>query len=130
MTGFINSEAGAHAIYYARCYHHQGIHEAYIDVVLDDYWDPDDVADRPSPNRVTFGCRIGPIEGHPNIACSLVTGASVAPDSPLYGRKLDPDQAREHPWLTTYWETIDHILEHDETVARHFQGPTAAEHPK
>lgn len=125
VTGFINGAEGAYAIYYASCYHHQGMHEAYIDVILESHWDQDDLVNRPSPDRVTFGCRVGPIEGHPGIACSLVTGAAVAPDSPLYGHKLEPDQAREHPWLAAYWETVDHILAHDETVASHFQGPTA-----
>ena len=121
VTGFINSENGAYAIYYASCYHHDGVHEAYIDVILDNAWDADH-PDEPSPDRVTFGCRVGPITGQENIACSLVDGASVAPDIPLYGRKLDPDQARQHPWVSQYWATIDHILEHDPTVNPHLYG--------
>ncbi|MEV5650187.1 hypothetical protein AB0L57_18225 [Nocardia sp. NPDC052254] len=127
VTGFINSEAGAFAIYYASCYHHDGVHEVYIDVILDNAWDADDPVSRPGPDRVTIGCRVGPVEGRPGNACSLVDGASVAPDTPLYGRKLDPDQARRHPWIALYWETIDHILEHDSTVGTHLYGAPAGE---
>ncbi|MCM6773079.1 hypothetical protein NDR87_04490 [Nocardia sp. CDC159] len=123
MNGFINSEAGAFAIYYASCHHRQGMYEAYIDVILDSCWDPDRPASNPGPDRVTFGCRVGPIDGQSNIACSLVDAASVAPDDPLYGRKLGPDEARQHPWLSVYWDTIDHILEHDATVSTHLYGP-------
>ncbi len=127
VTGFVNSEAGAFAIYYASCYHHHGMHEAYIDVIIDNAWDPDDPVSHPGPDRVTFGCRVGPVGDPPNIACSLVDAASVAPDTPLYGRKLDPDQARQHPWVSQYWETIDHILEHDATVRTHLYGTPVGE---
>jgi len=60
---------------------------------------------------------------------AAMTGAALAPDSPLCGRRLAPERAREHPWPATYWETIDHILEHDETVARRFRAAAASEPP-
>ncbi|MFD9551687.1 hypothetical protein ACFWBG_30270 [Nocardia salmonicida] len=119
VNGFINTENGAYAIYYASCLHHQGTHEAYIDVIFDNCWDPDDPVNNPSSDRVTFGCRVGPAEGHTSNTCSLVPAASVAPNTAFYGQKLEPDQARQHPWLSLYWDTIDHILEHDATVSAH-----------
>lgn len=124
VTGFINSEeSGAYAIYYASCYHHQGVHEAYIDVILDDDWDPEHPASRPGPRRATFGCRVGPVDGQDGPACSLVPAASVAPDDPLYGHKLTRDEALAHPWLAAYWQTIDLILLEDPTVHAHFTAP-------
>ncbi|KAB8190238.1 hypothetical protein FH608_035255 [Nonomuraea phyllanthi] len=127
VTGFVNNDDGAYAIYYASCYHHDGIHEAWIDVIIDDAWVPDDPVSRPGANRVTFGCRVGPVENSPVPACSLVTGAAVAPDEPFYGRKLTRDEALAHPWLSDYWETIDHILENDLTVRQHLYGVTTSE---
>ncbi|GAB1822855.1 hypothetical protein HerbRD11066_60190 [Herbidospora sp. RD11066] len=126
VTGFINNDDSAYAIYFANCYHHDGVHEAWIDVILDDAWDREDIVNQPSPNRVTFGCRVGPIEGHPAPMCSLVAAASVRADEPLYGRKLDREAALGHPWLADYWQTVDHILENDATIHRHLYGPPAS----
>ncbi|MEO3855004.1 hypothetical protein [Acrocarpospora sp. B8E8] len=127
VTGFINDDNGAYAIYFASCYHHNGIHEAWIDVIIDDAWTPDEPVSRPGPNRVTFGCRIGPVENAPGPACTLVTGGAVAPDEPFYGRKLTREEALQHPWLSDYWATMDHILEHDLTVNQHLYGPAVVE---
>ncbi|WP_344935603.1 hypothetical protein [Sphaerisporangium flaviroseum] len=68
---------------------------------------------------------MGPVEGQPAPVCSLVTGAEAAPDTPFYGRKLTRDEALRHPWVSDYWETIDHILENDTTVKQHLYGTTA-----
>jgi len=127
ITGFINNDDGAYAIYYASCYHHDGVHEAWIDVVFDDAWDPDDPVTPTGSNRVTFGCRVGPVANNPNPACTLVPAASVAPDKPLYGHKLNRDEALQHPWLSAYWQTVDHILEHDTTIRQHLYGVPADE---
>ncbi|GII57883.1 hypothetical protein Pth03_62720 [Planotetraspora thailandica] len=122
VNGFVNDDDGICGIYYASCYHHNGMHEAWIDVIMDDAWDQEHPATHPGPDRVTFGCRVGPVEGRPAPACSLVTGAEVAPDDPLYGRKLTREHALAHPWLPGYWAVVDHILEHDQTVNRHLYG--------
>lgn len=122
VTGFINNENGAYAIYFASCYHHDGVHDAWIDVIMDDHWDADAPATRPGAGRVTFGCRVGPVEGHDGVACSLVGAAQLAADIPLYGRKLSRDEALDHPWLVAYWDTVDHILENDPTVSAHLYG--------
>lgn len=129
VTGFINNDNGAYAIYYASCYHHDGVHEAWLDVILDDQWAPDAPVSRPGPDRVTFGCRVGPVANSPMPACTLVTAATVAPDTPFYGRKLTREAALAHPWLPDYWKTIDHILEHDPTVTHHLYGTPAPEGP-
>jgi hypothetical protein len=71
---------------------------------------------------VTFGCRVGPVEGVDGNACTLVPAAEKASDSPMYGTKLTRDEALAHPWLPLYWEVIDLIMEADQTVSRHFHG--------
>lgn len=119
ICGFINDdERGAFAIYFANCVHHDGVHEAYIDVILDNDWDPDHPTS-PSPDRVTFGCRYGWIENH-GLACSLVQGGSAGPNVDYYGHKLSRDEALAHPWLARFWEAVDLIIEHDSTVRGHF----------
>ena len=77
------------------------------DVVMGSVWE------LTSDDRVTFGCRLGPIEGHPETAFSLVTGAEVAPERPFFGHKLTRDHALLHPWLQDFWDVIDFIYEQD-----------------
>jgi len=118
VTGFVGRDGGAHAAYFASCYHHDG-HEAWIDVIFSPTW-ADGVDD-----RETFGCRVGPIEGQPDPAASLVTGASVFSDSAAFGRKLTREQALSHPQLSEFWAVVDHVLTHDPLVRDHVYGPNA-----
>ncbi|MFD6445082.1 hypothetical protein ACFWEJ_08265 [Promicromonospora sp. NPDC060204] len=118
VTGFVNHEVtGAFAIFYADCVHHGGEHEAYIDVILDDQFDPD------SPttvvgDRVTFSCRYGFIEGH-GYACSLVTPPGDCSNA-LRGAQLSREEALQHEWLPRFWDVVDLIIEKDPTVRKHF----------
>ena len=104
------------AVYFASCYHHQGIHEAYIDAILGT-WGRGDFTD-----HLTFGCRVGPVTGSPGPAATLVNGGAAAPDSPIYGRKLNREDGLAHPRLADFWEIADMILERDELVNRHIYG--------
>jgi hypothetical protein len=110
-----------HAVYFASCYHHGGVHEAWIDVVLG-WSDSGGFGD-----HVTFGCRVGPIEGELAPAASLVRGGDVADDSPIYGRKLDREAALAHPRLREFWDVVDLVLEHDDLVNRHIYGRPVAD---
>lgn len=118
VTGFIHNDGDAYAVYYASCYHHVG-HEAYIDIIFSKTWD-DGVDD-----RETFGCRVGPVAGQSDPACSLVTGGSAFRDSALFGRKLTRDQALAHPRLSDFWAVVDHVLVNDCVVRDHVYGPVA-----
>jgi hypothetical protein len=120
--GFVHKhDVGKYAIFFATCYHHDGIHEAWIDVISDDEWGVDHLS-TPCDRRVTFGCRVGPVEGNPLPACSLVDAASVAPDDPFYGHKLSRPEALGHPLLPQYWEVVDHLLEMEPMVHDHLYG--------
>jgi hypothetical protein len=118
VTGFVNHETnGAVAIFYAECVHHEGQHEAYIDVVLDNNWDPDKPT-RVIGDRFTFGCRYGYIENH-GFACTLVTpGGGKRRD--IFGTVLTREGALEHEWLPLFWDVVDLVLENDPTVRKHF----------
>ena len=118
VTGFINHDGDAHAVYFASCYHHGG-HEAWIDVIFSKTWE-DGVDD-----RETFGCRVGPVAGQSEPAASLVTAGSAFRDSLLFGRKLTREQALAHPRLPDFWAVVDHVLTNDRVVRDHVYGPGA-----
>jgi hypothetical protein len=105
------------AVYYASCYHHNGVHEAWIDAILGS-WGGSTFAD-----HVTFGCRVGPVPDSPAPAATLVDGGAAAPDSPIFGQKLRREEGLDHPRLGDFWRLVDTILEHDELVRRHICGP-------
>jgi hypothetical protein len=35
---------------------------------------------------------------------------------PVFGRKLDRDEALEHPWLADFWSVVDFLLIEDTEV--------------
>lgn len=121
VTGFVYRDDEPHAVYFASCY--PAHREVWIDVILGT-WDDDSESqvsegkDAEADNdHVTFGCRFGQVEGQAIPACSLVTGAAMAPEtSTIYGQRLDRDQALAHPWLTSFWEIVDVVLVQDPTV--------------
>jgi hypothetical protein len=112
------------AVYYASCYHHHGVHEAYIDAILGT-WGSGDMTD-----HLTFGCRVGPVAGAPAPAASLVNGGAAAPDGPIWGRKLGRDEGLAHHRLAEFWAIIDTVLELDALVRRHVYGGPATDDPQ
>ncbi|ADU08467.1 MULTISPECIES: hypothetical protein [Micromonospora] len=104
------------SVYFASCYHHDGVHEVWIDAILGS-WGRDDFDD-----HVTFGCRVGPVAGSPGPAATLVNGGEVAGDSPIFGRKLSREEGLTHPRLAEFWQMVDLILERDALVRRHLVG--------
>ena len=116
VTGFVHAGGDAHAIYFASCYHHDG-HEVWIDGVFSPTWDDDE------DDHVTFGCRVGAVDGQGEPAASLVSAAAAWRDSRTFGRKLSRDEALVHPLVGQFWELVDHVLINDPVVAAHLYGP-------
>jgi hypothetical protein len=112
----VYGDGSAYAVYYASCYHHNGVHEAWIDVILGT-WGSGDFTD-----HLTFGCRVGPVVNSPEPAATLVNGGEVAPDSPIFGRKLQREEGLSHPRLADFWQIVDTVLEHDDLVRHHIYG--------
>jgi hypothetical protein len=102
VHGFINQNGAAHAVFYADWYPHAA--EAYIDVVFGT-WGDDEYRD-----QVTFGCRIGHVSGQESPAASLVPAAEVRPDHPMFGVKLNRQQALDHPLVSEFWRVIDWLI--------------------
>lgn len=108
VSGFVLREMSAHAVFFADWYPHS--YEAWIDVILGPWEEPD------HPNRVTFGCRIGPVEGQSAPAASLVEGGAIRPDHPMFGLKLDRSAALNHPLLSEFWSIVDWLIINDKTL--------------
>lgn len=116
VNGFVRRDGNARAAYFAACHKHQGVKEVWIDVILGTWGQ-----DRPD-DHVTFGCRVGPVEGQVEPAATLVAAASVLPSDPLFGRKLSREEALPHPWLKEYWQVVDYLLLNDPTIRKHLYG--------
>jgi hypothetical protein len=110
-VGLVLRDGRAYAAYWAAWYPHE--REAWVDMTLGTWQEPD------YPDNVTFGCRIGVFGGQTEPACSLVKAAQTRSDSPIFGRKLDRDEALAHPWLSSFWEVLDWVIVNDATMREH-----------
>jgi hypothetical protein len=105
VTGFVLRDGNAHAIYFAEWHPDAG--EAYIDVILGSFAEPDYL------DNVTLGCRVGHVAIQAEPACSLVRGGAIRSDKPIFGRKLDRDEALTHPRLDAFWSVVDWLIIND-----------------
>lgn len=112
VSGSLLRDGNLLAHYFASCYHHDG-REVWIDIVYSLDWDA------AVQQRVTFGCRVGPVVNSPTAASTMVDAATAMGDDPFFGRKLSRDEAMTHPWRDEFWAHSDFILENDPDVATH-----------
>jgi hypothetical protein len=117
---FILLDSHAYAIAYTALHRHSTIHEAWIDVILGHF------GENTSDDHITFGCRVGPIEGQNEPAASLVTAAIPYGASSIWGQKLTREQAIQHPRLKEFWEVVDHLLLSDPEIHAHVYRKPAA----
>ncbi len=113
VKSFVVRDEDAIAITFAALHTHDSVHEAWIDAILGTFVD-----DR-TDDHVTFGCRVGPVEGQIDPAATLVTAATPYSDNPLWGTKLSREAALSHARLPEFWEVVDHVLVEDPTVHHH-----------
>jgi hypothetical protein len=105
VTGFVLRGGNPHAIYFAEW--HPDASEAYVDVILGSFAEPDYM------DNVTFGCRVGHVATQAEPACSLVPGAAIRSDKPILGTKLDRDEALAHPRPNEFWSVVDWLIVND-----------------
>ncbi|MFC9893594.1 hypothetical protein ACFVMC_07865 [Nocardia sp. NPDC127579] len=114
---FVRDGAEAYAVYFANSYHHTGqAHETWIDVILGTW------GDQRADDHVTFGCRVGPVQGNPNPAATLIQACQDGTGSAIHGTLLSRDAGLAHPRLPDFWGVVDFVLAHDPTVNRHLYG--------
>jgi hypothetical protein len=104
-----------HAVFFAGCHDHDGTRDVLIDVILG--W-----ADGADEDRVTFGCRVGPLDGEDDPVATLVEAAESYAEDPEWGTRLTRDQALGHPRLPEFWDVVDYVLVQDPTVRPHVYG--------
>jgi hypothetical protein len=117
--GFVMADGDANAIYYASLHHHDGQHDAWLDVILGSWPNGDDEAY--PPDHVTFSCRVGPGSAAPEPYASLVQAPASATgeNTELFGQMLTREEAKEHPMLADFWRVVDFVIEHDARVRDH-----------
>ena len=113
--GFIYADGEPHAAYFAALHDH-GVAEAWIDVIVGTFGSGD------FSDHVTFGCRVGAVEGQKEPAATVVPAAAPYGTSPLFGRKLSRDEALAHTWVQAFWAVVDFVLVEDPVVRRHVYG--------
>jgi hypothetical protein len=110
---FLIDAEGPCAITLAALHHHDD-YEAWIDVifgVFDEQAAQDD--------RLTFGCRVGPVAGSADPAATAVEAAVPYADGPVFGHKLSRDEALAHPRLAEFWSVVDFLLENEQNINHH-----------
>jgi hypothetical protein len=115
VKSFILDGEDAHAILFAALHDH-GEREAWIDVILGSFGSED------YSDHVTFGCRVGPVQGQADPAATAVAAATPYGNSALFGRKLTRDEALAHPQLSDFWQVVDFALISDPDIHFHVYG--------
>ena len=115
IKSFILDNGDAHAVLFAALHDH-GEREAWIDVIMGTFG-TEDFAD-----HITFGCRVGPVQGQAEPAATLVAAVAPFGDSPIFGRKLYRDEALVHPWISCFWRVVDFVLVSDPDIHFHVYG--------
>lgn len=121
LKAFLSRHDEPYAVTFVALHRHGGP-EAWIDVIFG-AWGSEDPADVPEHHdHLTFGCRVGAVDGQDTPAASLVPAAAPYVDSSWWGEKLDPDGARAHPLLPDFWKVVDHLIEADPVIHGHVYG--------
>ena len=116
MRAFLANGGDAYAVAFAALHTHGGMREAWIDTILGT-WGEDSASD-----HVTFGCRVGPVEGQDDPAATAVDAALPYSDKPIWGTKLSRAAALDHPRLAEFWEVVDFLLVADPVIHHHVYG--------
>lgn len=99
MYRFVLRNQVAYGVCYASLHKHAGEAVAWLDVILGT-WGENETAD-----HVTFGCRVGPIEGQEFPAASLVPAAQPFAYRPIFGQRLSPIPPMRPRRLSRTWPT-------------------------
>lgn len=110
---FILMDGHTHAIAKSALHHHGGEHEAWIDVIFGPFGNDS------TEERVSFGCRVGPIAGVAEPAATVVDAAQPYPDSQVWGHKLSREEALKQDSLAQFWGVVDWLLSTDPTIHGH-----------
>lgn len=114
-TGFVLNDGDAHAVYWWYWYPHEN--QAFVDATLGSWHEPN------YPDHVTFGSRIGKVDGYSGPQCTLVLPQTSLKNETLLGRKLTREEALQHPWVDSFWSLVDWLVENDPLLRKHMHQP-------
>jgi len=116
VRAFIKRGDVAHAVSFAALHTHDGVREAWIDVILGTF------GDDAATDHLTFGCRVGPVVGEDEPAATAVDAAQPYGDGSIWGRKLKREEALRHHRVPEFWDVVDYVLLADPVVHHHVYG--------
>ena len=126
-VGFVLADGGTHAVYYAGLHHHDGLHDAWLDVILGSW--PEREGEPYPPDHVTFSCRVGPGSAAPDPYATLVQAPVQVQgeNAGLFGRMLSRDEALGDPRLDEFWRVVDFVVTQDVAVRDHLDRQPASD---
>jgi hypothetical protein len=106
MTAFVTDAGTARAVVFAACHSHERQSEAWLDIAIGSFVEPD------FDDQVTFSCRVR--EDGATLFDGLVAAEGRAP---FFGKKLTAEEAAQHSSLGKMWDIVDYVVTSDPTVA-------------
>ena len=111
VTSFVTHGGTAYCVAKTALHDHDG-HEAWMDIVFGTFEDG-------AEDHITFGCRVGPVEGALEPAATAVNAAQPYGDSPFWGQKLTRAQALGHERIADFWAVVDFLLVSEPAIQHH-----------
>jgi hypothetical protein len=108
VTGLIQRDGDAFAVYYAQCHGHGDTTEAWVDVVIGS-WDEPTYSD-----HATFSCRVSQ-EGAGAVDAPVASKGRA----PFSGELLARSDALQDGRIADVWEVVDFIVTTDPVVSAH-----------
>jgi hypothetical protein len=118
ITDFLTLDGDAYAILRAQLHRHDDGAVTYLHATFGTLWVDD------STDRVSFACRIGPVDGYDGYEAGLIDAASAEGDEPsVFGDRLTRERALEHALLPAFWDLVDWAAAHEPEVAENVATP-------
>ena len=105
VTAFVSGDDRPVAIVFAACHRHDGHSEAWLDVVVGSFLEPE------FSDQVTFSCRVK------SMGATLFSDAVASEGKAgMFGRMLTEDEARHDDRLPGVWAVVDYVVTHEPVV--------------
>jgi hypothetical protein len=115
ITAFVVQGADALAVVYAACHAHDDRTEAWLDIAIGSFDEPD------FADQATFSFRVRS-EG-----ATLFQGPVAADGrASFFGKKLTVDEAKEHHRLLDAWAVVDFVVTTEPTISASVYGSPSA----
>jgi hypothetical protein len=115
ITAFVSREATALAVVYAACHTHDDATEAWLDVAIGSFHEPD------FADQATFSCRVR------SDGATLFSGPVAAEGrASFFGKKLTVEEAKTHHLLPDMWAVVDFVVSTEATVSASVYGSRSA----